>query len=73
MSYALGRPLDYHDMPVVRQIARRSAHDNYRFSSIVLQIVSSDAFRRRGPPAQPARPAVKTASLAVPALKTGGN
>ncbi|MGH8260846.1 MAG: DUF1592 domain-containing protein [Steroidobacteraceae bacterium] len=73
MSYALGRPVDYHDMPVVRRIARQAARDDYRFSSIVLQIVSSDAFRRRGALPQAPRPALKTASLAVPALKTGGN
>jgi len=73
MSYALGRPVDYRDMPVVRRIASQAARDDYRFSSIVLQVVSSDAFRRRQPPAQAAKPAVKTASLAVPALKTGGN
>ncbi len=72
MSYALGRPLDYRDMPVVRRIAREAARDNYRFSSIVLQVVSSDAFRRRAPPAQSAQPRVKTASLAVPALQSGG-
>ncbi|MGH8219537.1 MAG: DUF1592 domain-containing protein [Steroidobacteraceae bacterium] len=73
MSYAVGRPVDYRDMPVVRRIARQAARDNYRFSSIVLQVVSSDAFRRRAPPAKPAHPAVKTASLAAPALQTGGN
>ncbi|HUN77279.1 MAG TPA: DUF1592 domain-containing protein [Steroidobacteraceae bacterium] len=73
MSYALGRPIDYRDMPVVRRIVRQAARDDYRFSSIVVQVVSSDAFRRREPPAQAARPAVKTASLAVPALQTGGN
>ena len=74
MSYALGRPLDFHDMPVVRRIASEAAHDNYRFSSIVLQIVESDAFRRReAPPVQAVRPAVKTASLAAPALNSGGN
>ena len=73
MSYALGRPIDYRDMPVVRRIAREAARDNYRFSSIVLQIVSSDAFRRREPPAQATQPAVKTASLAVPTLKSGGD
>jgi hypothetical protein len=72
MSYALGRPLDYHDMPVVRRIASEAARDNYLFSSIVVQIASSDAFRRRAPPPQAAQPAVKTASLAVPALKSGG-
>jgi hypothetical protein len=47
MTYALGRPLDYRDMPVVRQIVRNAAQDNYRFASIVSQVVASDAFRRR--------------------------
>jgi mono/diheme cytochrome c family protein len=73
MSYALGRPLDYHDMPVVRDIVHEAAHDDYRFSSIVVQIVSSAEFRRRAPPPQAPRPAVKTASLVVPALKSEGD
>ena len=47
MTYALGRPLDYRDMPVVRQIVQRAADDNYRFASIVSRIVASDAFRQR--------------------------
>ena len=46
-TYSLGRSLDYHDMPTVRGIVRRAATDNYRFESIVLGIVSSDAFRKR--------------------------
>jgi hypothetical protein len=45
MSYALDRPLDWHDMPVVRMIVRNAAKDNYRFASIVSQIVSTVAFR----------------------------
>ena len=49
MTYALGRPIDYRDMPVVRQIVRNAAGDDYRFSSIVSQVVASDAFRRRAP------------------------
>jgi len=46
-TYALGRSTDYRDMPTVRGIVRRAATDNYRFESIVLGIVSSDAFRKR--------------------------
>jgi hypothetical protein len=34
-------------MPAVRAIASRAAADDYRFESIVLGIVSSDAFRQR--------------------------
>ena len=47
MTYALGRSLDYHDMPTVRRIVREAAKDDYRFKSIVLGVVSSDAFRKR--------------------------
>ena len=45
MMYALGRELEYHDMPQVRAIVRAAAEDDYRFSSIVAGIVSSAAFR----------------------------
>ncbi len=47
MTYALGRTLEYYDMPAVRSIVRASAGDGYRFSSIVTQIVLSDAFQKR--------------------------
>ena len=47
MTYALGRPLDYRDMPVVRRIVRNAAKDQYRFASIVSQVVATDAFRKR--------------------------
>jgi hypothetical protein len=34
-------------MPAVRAIARASAAQDYRFSSLVLGIVKSDAFQKR--------------------------
>jgi hypothetical protein len=45
MMYALGREIAPHDMPQVRAIVRDAAKNDYRFSSIVAGIVSSDAFR----------------------------
>jgi Protein of unknown function (DUF1592)/Protein of unknown function (DUF1588)/Protein of unknown function (DUF1585)/Protein of unknown function (DUF1587)/Protein of unknown function (DUF1595)/Planctomycete cytochrome C len=45
MMYALGREVAPHDMPQVRAIVRDAAKNDYRFSSIVAGIVSSDAFR----------------------------
>jgi hypothetical protein len=45
MMYALGRELEYFDMPQVRAIVRRAAKDDYRLSAIVAGIVTSDAFR----------------------------
>jgi hypothetical protein len=47
MTYALGRSLEYHDMPTVRGIVRKAAVDNYTFKSIVLGVISSDAFRKK--------------------------
>jgi hypothetical protein len=47
LTFALGRSLDYSDMPAVRSIVRGAEKDDYRFESIVLGIISSDAFRKR--------------------------
>jgi len=47
MTYALGRSLDYHDMPTVRRIVRQAGAANYTFRSIVLGVISSDAFRKK--------------------------
>jgi Protein of unknown function (DUF1592)/Protein of unknown function (DUF1588)/Protein of unknown function (DUF1585)/Protein of unknown function (DUF1595)/Protein of unknown function (DUF1587)/Cytochrome C oxidase, cbb3-type, subunit III len=47
LTFALGRSTDYRDMPTVRAIVRRAKADDYRFESIVLGIVASDAFRKR--------------------------
>jgi mono/diheme cytochrome c family protein len=63
MTYALGRSLDYRDMPVVRRIVRQAAADDYRFKSIVLGVISSDAFRKReveGIDRAPVKPAAST-------------
>jgi Protein of unknown function (DUF1585) len=45
MMYALGREIEPLDMPQVRAIVRDAAKNDYRFSSLVAGIVSSDAFR----------------------------
>jgi hypothetical protein len=45
LMYALGRELEHQDMPQVRAIVRAAAKDDYRFSSIMAGVVSSDAFR----------------------------
>jgi hypothetical protein len=50
MMYALGRELEYFDMPQVRAVVRGAARDDYRFASIVKGIVSSDAFRMQALP-----------------------
>jgi cytochrome c553 len=62
MTYAVGRHMDYRDMPAVRRIVRAAAANNYRFEEIVLGVVNSAAFRRREPPA--ALPTTRTAQTA---------
>jgi Protein of unknown function (DUF1592)/Protein of unknown function (DUF1588)/Protein of unknown function (DUF1585)/Protein of unknown function (DUF1587)/Protein of unknown function (DUF1595) len=47
LTYALGRPVQYFDMPTVRAVVRRAAQNDYRFSSLVLGVVSSDAFQMK--------------------------
>ena len=46
-TYALGRPVQYFDMPAIRAIVHRAAPDDYRFSSLVLGVVSSDPFQMK--------------------------
>jgi hypothetical protein len=60
MTYALGRSLEYTDMPAVRAIARKVATEDNRFDSLVLNIVTSAAFQT-GRPATP--PVLKQAAL----------
>jgi mono/diheme cytochrome c family protein len=45
LTYALGRGVEYQDMPLVRSLVKDGAASNYRFSSLVLGIVKSPAFQ----------------------------
>lgn len=44
LTYALGRGVEYPDMPVVRAIAGQAQADGYRFSSLVKGVVHSPPF-----------------------------
>jgi hypothetical protein len=44
LAYALGRSLEAHDLPAVRRIARESARNGYRWSSIILGVATSTPF-----------------------------
>ncbi len=46
MIFALGRGLNYYDMPAVRSIVRDSAKQNYRFSALIMGIVKSIPFQK---------------------------
>jgi len=47
MAYALGRRVEYFDMPTVRRIVAEAGKDDYRMSSLILGIIVSDAFRMK--------------------------
>ena len=47
MTYALGRGVEYFDMPTIRGIVRDVAKENNRFTSIVMGVVRSPQFQMR--------------------------
>ncbi|MEY4761060.1 MAG: hypothetical protein RLZZ200_916 [Pseudomonadota bacterium] len=52
LMYALNRELEPADMPLVRQIVREAAADDYRFSALVNGVINSAVFRHQGPEPQ---------------------
>ena len=47
LTYALGRGVEYWDMPAVRQIAREASAGDYRWSLLVKALVTSTPFQMR--------------------------
>jgi len=47
LTYALGRAVEYHDMPTVRSIMREAAATEHSFSALVMGIVQSPQFTQR--------------------------
>lgn len=52
MTFALGRTVEHHDMPIVRSIVKQAEKSDYRFESIIQGIVESDAFQMKSLPAE---------------------
>ena len=50
MAYALGRRLEYYDMPAVRRITRAAAEEDYRVSAFIIGVATSDAFLLKAAP-----------------------
>lgn len=49
LTYALGRGVEYYDRPTVERIVKQLADQDYKFSTLVAEIVKSDPFlQRRG-------------------------
>jgi hypothetical protein len=54
MAYALGRRVEYYDMPTVRAIVKEAGEDGYKLSAFILGVVKSAAFKSAKAP----RPAI---------------
>ena len=47
LTYALGRGVEYYDMPTVRSIVRQSEQEDFSWSSLILGVVKSAPFQMR--------------------------
>jgi len=47
MAYALGRRVEYSDMPAVRAIAKNAETGGYKMSAFILGVIKSDAFQMK--------------------------
>jgi hypothetical protein len=66
MTYALGRTVEYTDMPEVRAIVRAAAADGYRFDTLVMKIVTSPQFQT----ARSVAPEALKSASALPATRS---
>ncbi len=61
MAYALGRRVEYFDMPTVRQIVKDAEASDYRLSSFIQGVVNSEAFKMKRIPEEAAVASVDAA------------
>jgi len=50
LTFALGRGIEPYDAPAVREVVRRAAQKDYRFSEVIVRIVASPPFQMRTTP-----------------------
>ncbi len=63
MIYATGRPMEWEDMPTIRGIVKKSAQDDYRFATLLTEIVKSPPFRMKQIPVEANLPAIRQAAV----------
>jgi hypothetical protein len=47
LAYALGRRTEYYDQPTIRAITTTAQKNDYRMSSFIIGVITSDAFRMK--------------------------
>jgi len=64
MTYALGRGVEYYDMPTVDKIVARLDQTDGKFEELLLGVIESAPFQKRRPVPNPLTPEAKTAMVA---------
>jgi hypothetical protein len=54
MTYALGRPVSHADQPTIRDIVRKSRADQYRLTTLIMNVIESEPFQQRAATGQSA-------------------
>jgi hypothetical protein len=62
MAYALGRRVEYYDMPTVRAIVDEAAQQDYPMSAIIMGVILSDQFRMKDVAPGPSKPETTVAT-----------
>ena len=47
LAYSMGRRVEYFDQPAIRAIAKAAESNDYRLSSFIIGVVSSEPFQRK--------------------------
>jgi hypothetical protein len=71
MTFALGRGVEYEDMPVIRSIVRDADKDDDRFFSILMGIVKSEPFQFRTKQVEERASSQPAKGARVPSLEAG--
>jgi len=72
LTYALGRGIEYADMPLVRKVQAEAAKDDFRFHALVSAVVKSEAFLNNAK-ATGEEVGLTTVTAPVLAATNGGN
>jgi hypothetical protein len=73
LTYALGRGVQYYDMPTVREIVREAEDDDYRFSALVLGVTKSMPFQMRVKKPAQATPSLSSVTTVAAAQGQSGS
>jgi Protein of unknown function (DUF1592)/Protein of unknown function (DUF1588)/Protein of unknown function (DUF1585)/Protein of unknown function (DUF1587)/Protein of unknown function (DUF1595)/Planctomycete cytochrome C len=63
LIYATGRPMEWSDQPTIRAIVRKAAANDYKFATLLTEIIKSAPFRMQQVPVEHKEPETRQAAL----------